>query len=211
MAIANRYHPLDRRPRAVARARSSSVSTTSTPAHFYASGSGRGEASAALRGATVGFGGRRDDSERAAVGSVGARVCRPRALHAGRSRNRYAPHFHGALGPGHSQPRSPARASASAARPATTALDARSSHLHRVLSALAAGASLPTPTASWHRATGRDSEFLATFWRVDITDLALQSQSWCCLRNRRSQVRILSGALRLWSGLACTLAVSGPP
>ena len=23
-------------------------------------------------------------------------------------------------------------------------------------------------------------EFLASFWRVDITDLALQSQSWCC-------------------------------
>jgi hypothetical protein len=79
--------------------------------------------------------------------------------------------------------------------------------------ALRGGASVSTHNAgSFHRAgvkdlfasrplttqPGRDSDFLATSWRPRAQDLACQSKISRCrvgLRNRRSEVRILSGAL----------------
>ena len=72
-----------------------------------------------------------------------------------------------------SQPRSSARARDSAAGPETTALDEDSSHLPRVLYALAARSERPDSGGQLAPGrTGHDSEFLATFWRLGGLNLA---------------------------------------
>ena len=73
------------------------------------------------------------------------------------------------------------------------------------------------PSGTGWPGCGRDSDFLATFWRPESPNLALLSQISpyrVGLRNRRSQVRILSGAYEnpheYWGSGGIDLRSSGP-